>query len=174
MIDQNFLDALNFKGEALGTRWRDQIRKAPQLRAYNAKSDTELLALTLPLYPKLARSLERGIDKNMLGAFFVKMGKDRMRQGYPLSETVFALNICRQIVIEYLESEVVMDNTVQLYQAIGTGSDVAEFFFMGSFYLTKGSLEGIYESMYANGHMSDELLKKYFTDDFFFKRPVDE
>jgi hypothetical protein len=114
--------------------------------------------------------LERGIDRVTLGAFFVHYGKEQVMACFPISETVLALSICRQVVIECLESGAELDNPVKLYQAIGTSSDVAELFMLGCFYVTKGALEAIYEGMNENDNISQALLKKYFKDDFFFKR----
>jgi hypothetical protein len=56
-----------------------------------------------------------------------------------------------------------------MYQAMGALTRVAEFFLLGSFYATKGFLEETYTSMSSSDKVSEELLKKYFKDDFFFK-----
>jgi hypothetical protein len=56
-----------------------------------------------------------------------------------------------------------------MYQAMGVMTKVAEFFILGSFYVTKGFLEATYTHMSRNEDVSEELLKKYFKDDFFFK-----
>jgi len=172
MVDHVLIDALKSKPRTMAERWRDQIRKAPQLKSYNAKTDEELVAMDEPLYGQLARMLERGVDRSVLGGFFVQMGKDRMAAGFSISETVFALNIARKVVIEFLEygAEIMLDNPVQLYQTIDLSSRVAEFFFLGCFYLTKGFLESIYVEMNESESVSESLLKKYFNDDFFFKK----
>jgi hypothetical protein len=57
-----------------------------------------------------------------------------------------------------------------MYQSLGAITKVAEFFLLGSFYLTKGFLEETYTSMSNNDKVSEEFLKKYFKDDFFFKK----
>jgi hypothetical protein len=56
-----------------------------------------------------------------------------------------------------------------MYQSLGALTKVSEFFLLGSFYATKGFLEETYTVMSHHGKVSDEVLKKYFTDDFFFK-----
>ncbi|MDR1596861.1 MAG: hypothetical protein LBR99_04060 [Treponema sp.] len=47
---------------------------------------------------------------------------------------------------------------------------LAEFFLPGCFYLTKGFPEAAYTTMKGKDAVSDELVKKYFRDDFFFKK----
>jgi hypothetical protein len=71
-------------------------------------------------------------------------------------------------------NDFVLDNPIRMYQAMGVSSKTAEFFLLGCFYLTKGSLEAIYTLMNQNDAVSEELLKKYFRDDFFFKKNEDK
>jgi hypothetical protein len=57
-----------------------------------------------------------------------------------------------------------------MYQSMGALSQVAEFCLLGSFYITKGFLEETYTSMSVHDQVSEEILKKYLRDDFFFKQ----
>ncbi|MCL1819009.1 MAG: hypothetical protein FWG35_08750, partial [Spirochaetaceae bacterium] len=64
----------------------------------------------------------------------------------------------------------VLDSTIRMYQAMGVVTQISEFFLSGSFYLIKGFLEETYLHMSNHDDVSEELLKKYFRDDFFFKK----
>jgi hypothetical protein len=66
-------------------------------------------------------------------------------------------------------TEFAPENTMRMYQSMGALTKVAEFCLLGSFYISKGFLEATYTNMSSNDKISDELLKKYFRDDFFFK-----
>jgi hypothetical protein len=170
MVDGMLIDTLNFKNGDFAVRWKDLIRKAPQLQHYNKMDDEVLIQWDAPLYPLLARTLDRGIDRSLIGDFFVKMGKQRMQDGFPVSEVVYAVNLAQQIVIEYLMTDFVLESSLRMYQAMGIVTRVTEFFLLGSFYMTKGFLEATYTTMSGSGKVSEELLKKYFRDDFFFKK----
>jgi hypothetical protein len=169
MVDRVLIDTLTFRSRDFGTRWKDRIRKVPHLKHYNDLDDQALIEANSRFYPLLARSLDRGIDRSLVGDFFVSLGKSRMQDGFPISEVIYAVNLSQQVVIEYLMSDFVLDSSVRMYQAMGVVSNVAEFFLLGCFYLTKGFLEATYVHMRRNDEISDELLKKYFRDDFFFK-----
>jgi hypothetical protein len=170
MVDHVLIDTLTLKSRDFALRWKGLIRKASQLRHYNDQEDEELIEANAAFYPLLARSLDRGIDRSLVGDFFVKLGKDRMQKACPISEAVFAVNLSQQVVIEYLMTDFVLDSTVRMYQAMGMVTRVAEFFLLGSFYLTKGFLEETWTSMNSSDKVSEEFLKKYFHDDFFFKK----
>jgi hypothetical protein len=83
---------------------------------------------------------------------------------------IYGINVSQQVVIGFIMTDFVIDNPVRMYDAMGIINRVSEFFLLGCFYLTKGFLEATYQEMNQNDKVSEELLKKYFKDDFFFKK----
>jgi hypothetical protein len=132
--------------------------------------DVWIIESVSPIFPVLSHSLDRGLDRALVGDFFVNLGKDRMKSGFPISELIYAVSLAEQVVISYLMTDFVLDSPVRMYQAMGAVNRVAEFFILGCFYLTKGFLEATYTGMNKLDAVSEELLKKYFKDDFFFKQ----
>ncbi|MDR2742913.1 MAG: hypothetical protein LBB98_12280 [Treponema sp.] len=169
MVDRVLIDTLNLKARNFAAEWVVKIRKAPQLKHYGALSDDALIEINAPLYPHLARTLDRGLDRSVVGDFFVTMGRKRIEGRFPVSETIYGLNLAEQVVNDYLMNDFAPDNAVRMYQAMGAASRAAEFFLLGCFYITKGSLEAVYTLMNKDNAVSEEVLKKYFRDDFFFK-----
>ncbi|MDR2209847.1 MAG: hypothetical protein LBO65_00045, partial [Spirochaetaceae bacterium] len=93
MVDHVCIDTLNLNSREFAVRWKDKIRRAPQLKNYNALSDEQLIEADMPFYPLLARTLDRGLDRALVGGFFVKLGKDRMSDSFPISEVIYAVNL---------------------------------------------------------------------------------
>jgi hypothetical protein len=170
MVDHALIDNLNLRAREFAVRWKDQVRKAPQLKHYNALDDATLIEADAAFYPLLGRILDRGLDRSLMGDFFVKLGKDRMEAGFPVSEVIYTVNLVQKIVIEYIMTEFAPENPVRMYQAMGVTTQVAEFFLLGCFYLTKGFLEATYTNMNKSDSVSEDFLRKYFKDDFFFKK----
>jgi hypothetical protein len=170
MIDRALIDSLNLKSRDFSSKWVNQIKKTPQLLHYNEMSDEALIETGQQIYPLLARTLDRGLDKSMVGGFFVNLGKEKMRGGYPISEIIYAISLVQKVVFDFIMNDFAPDNQIRMYQSMGAFTKVADFFLLGSFYITKGFLEETYTSMNARDKISEELLKKYFKDDFFFKQ----
>ena len=170
MIDRALIDVLNLEANEFAIRWKNLIRKAAHLKHYKKIDDSELIESEQPCYRLLSRTLDRGFDRSQIGDYFVKMGKDRMRNGFPISEIIYGVSLAQKVVIEHLLHEFAPDNHMRMYQSLGALNKVAEFFLLGSFYITKGFLEETYTSMSIHDKVSEELLKKYFRDDFFFKK----
>ena len=169
MIDRVLIDSLNLKSRDFAIRWKDLIRNAPQLKHYQQMTDDELIEADMHFYPALARTLDRGLDRSHVGGFFVNLGKQRLHSGFPVSEVIYGLNLAQNVVIEFIMTEFAPDNPMRMYQSLGAITRISEFFLLGSFYVTKGFLEETYTRMTNHDQVSEELLKKYFKDDFFFK-----
>ena len=169
MVDHALIDNLNLKTRDLATRWKNMVRKNPQLVHYNTLSDEALVGANILLYPVLSKTLDRGWNQSVVGNYFFNLGRERMEDGFPVSEVIFAICIAERIVIEYVMTEVAPENPVRMYQSMGVISQISEFFLKGCFYLTKGFLETVYKKMNVHDKFEEALLKKYFKDDFFFK-----
>jgi hypothetical protein len=170
MIDRVLIDTLSLQSQDFAVRWKSLVRKSPQLKEYSCLDDNALIEMNKVYYPLLSRVLDRGLDRSLVGGFFVNLGKSRLREGFPVSEVVYGINLSHQAVIEFLMSEFAPENPMRMYAAMGAMSRIAEFFMLGSFYMIKGFFEETYTSMKIDDHISEELLKKYFMDDFFFKK----
>jgi len=168
MIDRVLIDTLNLRSRDLAVRWKDLIRNSPQLKHYNQLGDSVLIEADIPFYPLLARTLDRGLDSSIVSEFFLAVGRRRMRDGFPISEVIFAINLFQKTVIEYIMTEFAPENSMRMYQSMGALTIVAEFCMLGSFYTCKGFLEETYTRMNIHDEASDELLKKYFKDEFVF------
>jgi len=169
MIDQSLLNDLDRNARDFAIRWKNAVRQAQQLKHYNNMDDEDLIEKYTPFFPLLAKILDRGLDRNRLGSFFANLGKSRMQEGFPISEIIYAISLLERILIEYITTEYAPENPIKMYQSMGVVSQISEFFLLGCFYLTKGYLEAVYTKMNRNDSVSEELLKKYFKDDFFFK-----
>jgi hypothetical protein len=169
MIDRLLIDTLNLRAHDFAVRWKDAIRKNPQLKYYNDMNDADLINTDMPIYPLLSRTLDRGLDRSMVGDFFVDASKKKMHAGFPMSEVIFALGLVQKTVIEYLMTEFAPENPMRMYQSMGALTRVADFCLLGSFYISKGFLEETYTTMTHDDKVSENLMRKYFKDDFFFK-----
>jgi hypothetical protein len=162
-------DKLTLHCDNLARIWIKKVRKAENLRTYNALSDDELEKMNSRVYKTLALWFDKEIDKNAIGAFFVSIGKERRKQGFAVSEVSFALFLSQKAVQEYIANENLLDNSMALYTIMGLSSQVADFFYLGSYYMVKGYLEDTFIALHKNEAMSEDRLRKYFSDDFFFK-----
>lgn len=160
---------LSGKAPEIGRGWLSALRAAEKLGALNAFSDRELLSVHEEIVRKLARWFEMAADKNEIGAFFVMMGKEYCALGVPVSELTWALALDRKAFVDYMLENEEMEGAYRMYALMDAADRAADFFLLGAYYLTKGFLEETFLRMRKGEKLSDDILGKYFKDDFFFK-----
>jgi len=170
MVDHALIDNLNLKAKDFAVKWKNLVRKTPQLKHYNTLSDEALMEINASVYPIISKTLDRGLDRTVIGNYYANIGKERMQSGYPISEVIYVISITERLVFEYIMTEYAPENPVRMYSSMGIISQLSEFFLLGCFYLTKGFLEAVYTKMNVHDSVEEALLKKYFKDDFFFKK----
>ncbi len=169
MLLKSLDDILVGAAPGVGRRWLAKLRKAENVSALNAVLDAELLSVYGEIIRKLGRWFDKSADKNEIGAFFVMMGKEYCAQGIPLSELTFSLNLGRKSVTEHVIEGEELEGAHRIYALMEALDQVGDFFFLGSYYLTKGYLEDTFKRMQCEQSLDDETLNRYFPDDFFFK-----
>ena len=169
MVDHKLIDTLTLESRRFAVRWKNLVRKTPHLNHYNTMDDEALIQIVIPILSLLSKILDRGLDRSLMGNHFVNVGKKRIEEGFPISEIIYAVNLIQKVIIEFIMTAFAPESPARMYQSMGVMSQVSEFFILGCFYLTKGYLEAVYTQMNIHDKLSEELLKKYFRDDFFFK-----
>jgi hypothetical protein len=169
MIDRALIDTFNIRARDFAIKWKNQIRKAAHLNHYQELDDEVLVGAGSCIFPLLSYTLDRGLDRSRVGDYFVKLGKQRLHGGFPISEVIYGLNLAQKVVIEYIMTEFAPENSMRMYQSLGALTKISEFFLLGSFYVTKGFLEETYTKIKTQDKNTQELFRQYFKDDFFFK-----
>ena len=163
------LDVLTLNNDGITRLWIQKIRNAPNLVAIGSLDDDVLSRVFKELGRNLGLWFSKEIDKNDIGSFFVGLGKSCLARELPVSEISFALLLAQRATVEYISNESVLDTSMALYQALDVTRQINEFFFLGSYYMLKGYLEDAYVALRNDGAVADEVLRKYFSDDFYFK-----
>ncbi|MDA8426587.1 MAG: hypothetical protein M0Z80_10675 [Treponema sp.] len=169
MMLNSLEDILAGAAPDIGRRWISKIREAKHLKGMNQIGESELLSVHESVMHVLAGWFDRSVDKDIMGAFFVMMGKEYCAQGVPLSELTFSMRLDRKAVREHLVENTVVEGAPRMYALLETCDELSEFFMLAAYYLIKGFLEETFLRIEKNEKLSTDILTKYFKDDFFFK-----
>ncbi len=168
MLPINIPEFFRFNIEKVASIWIEKVRHSPNLKRFGELTEDQLRAINAEVGTSLAHWLEDSADRVSLGAFFVRMGKDRLKQGLSMSETIYSLSLLERSIIEFLDGNI-LENSLELYRGLELTIIISEYFMLGTYYFTKGFLEDAYLGMNREARLSDETLRRFFKDDFFFK-----
>jgi hypothetical protein len=162
-------DILRISAQDIAKTWLGGVRRAANLKRCAQVSDEELVKMNQEFYPTLAGWFDGQTDRNKLGGFFVKIGKNGFKNSFPVSELMYMLLLSQKAALDFLLYQNPPETAIDFYRNTELTTAVTEFFMLGSFYLSKGFLESAYLGMTKDAGMSEDLVKKFLKDDFFFK-----
>ena len=138
------------------------VRKSKYLNRYNGFEEEELVKRGKLLFKNLTRWLKEEMDKKEVGRYFVKVGKERYQEGFPLCEVIYALFLIKNIFWRKITEEGFLSSALEIYIAIETLKKIYDFFDIGAFYIVRGYQEEMYHELGSNEKLSEEDLKKVF------------
>jgi hypothetical protein len=169
MDTNNVLQRMRQSSEKLAGDWSRRVRRETVLKKYNSFGDPALLDMNRTLFRNLALWLDGEIDRNQAGSFFVDLGKVRRSEGFPVSEVAYALMLVQRTVLDFFRRENTDRSPEGLDAVLDLTGRAADFFYLGAFYMLKGHLEDTYIAFSRHEALPNDVLKKYFFDDFYFK-----
>jgi len=69
---------------------------------------------------------------------YTALGRERFREGLPLSEVIEALNLTKYQLWAYIRDYGLLDSALQLYQALELYNSVVLFFDRAAYHITVG------------------------------------
>jgi hypothetical protein len=172
MIVHRMIDILKSRSNEIGRILADSLKASKNVKRCKELSADQLILINMDHFPLLARWYEGGADQNEVGGFFVGIGKDRLKQGFSISEAIFILHLSQKTVVEYLVDQNILETSVDLYNTLELTTRVSEFYMLATYYTTKGYLEDAFLGLAKSGKsgkVGEEQLRRFLSDDFFFK-----
>ncbi|MBI4977932.1 MAG: RsbRD N-terminal domain-containing protein [Spirochaetes bacterium] len=168
MVHMNLILMLDTHAATLSEKWKEKVMKTACMKHYHDSFD-KVIMRNENVYRMLSKWMQKESSKTEIGAFFVSIGQERFRMGFPLSEVNYALFLTKRVVRDHLMESAVLDSSLAISQAMDISMEINDFFFLGSFYLIKGYLEEMYIALRDKEKLPPNVLDKYLFDDFFFK-----
>jgi len=166
MIYRRIVDLIKHEPERLATSWGSHIKRSQVTGNYHGLAEDELNARHTRVFQRLAKWLEHSMTRDELSRFFSQIGKERYAEGFPLCQVDYALLIAKRNFWELVQSQGLLDSSLEFYQAMELMSSIDQFFDLGSFYIIRGYLEAMSSALQKSGRLTeDELRDVLFTAD---------
>ncbi len=121
----------------LTERLAERLRTDPRTAAYRRLDDREIRSRTERVYRNLGLWLDQASDERV-EAEYLQLGRERRREGIPLSHVVAALLLTRRTLWEFVESEAAGDTALDLRQQLDLELLVVRFFDRAIYHAVRG------------------------------------
>ncbi len=158
MLYQKFIQLVEDHAEELTKKWINEVKANASTPSYRKLTDDELERRVYDVYKKLGSWLLQ-IDHSgrETAEHFIALGKERAREKVKFSEIIYAIFLERVVLWDYVQSVGLINNAIDLHQALEFYHKVTGFFDKAAFFASVG-----YES--EMGKAATEVKKEDFLD----------
>lgn len=160
MIHSRIVDLVKHQPERLTANWCARIKRSQVTSSYHRLSEADLAARHSRVFQHLSNWLEHSMTRDELSRFFLQIGKERHAERVPLCQVSYALSIAKRNLWELVQSQGLLDSSLEFYQAMELMSSIDQFFDLGSFYVVRGYLDAMAASLRESGRLSEKELRE--------------
>lgn len=165
------IDAINKDAQLMAENYYNEILKSDKMENYGKLDKDLVIKREVDVFKNMISWLSTGSSDDNAEKFFENVGSERFNEGFPLAEINFALHIDKLVVWDYFipRKETGLFANNEEFQ--NTAILLSNYFDLGSFYMTRGYMNGLCAALENTGKFKREELqsivkKGAFDEDF--------
>ena len=128
-VTKRLIEMIEHHADDLTKNWLREVKKDPSTPTYAKYHDeNELTQRLFHVFNQLGKWIAKDASKDEIQKYWTDLGRQRRKEGFPLSEIVQSLFLIRRHLWQKVESEGLLDTAYDLYQAMELNHQVALFF----------------------------------------------
>ena len=136
MLSDRLVRRIETHADELTRALVDDLQHNPRTPAYHRLSREVLHHRTYHVYKDLGSWLSSKAEDD-IEANYTSLGKERVAEGIPLNEVVFALSLTKYHLRDYIRTAGLIDSAVDLYQALEFQRLLSNFFDKATYYTVR-------------------------------------
>ena len=148
MLSGKLVHLIESHWDQISSRVIDQVRREPQMPHVRGLAESELREMGEVLLQNLGHWLSAGNEED-LAQKYEQFGKLRCQQNVPLHESVRGLCIIREKMLDFVEEQLTLKNTLELYAEEELERRLGRFFDILTIHLVTGYERALRQSVMA-------------------------
>jgi len=159
-----FISKIRNDKNNLARTWSELVSESEYMQSYQKLDKEIILERGEAVFTHLANWLETGASNDVAEKYFELVGQDRFKEGYPLTEVVYALHLVKKVFwssvawdkdLKHTTSGDRCENCVEFWTILNN------YFDLGNFYITRGYFHSIFENIEGVQNPSIDEFKNY-------------
>jgi len=138
LLSDALVDVIERNAERIVNLWIADVRTNRSTPAYNTMDPDRLFRRAHRIVSQFGRWMGGGYDDGDVMAFYMQLGRERRREGLPLSEVLSALSLIRKHIWTFALSRGVWDRTLAIYMALELDRRIVVFFDKAAVHTARG------------------------------------
>jgi hypothetical protein len=179
MIGNKLLETIGNQSLELGIKWARGIMDSEYTLTYKQFTAEELTKRGKDDFDNLVNWVSQEFDMNSIGKVYVKVGKARYSEKFPLSEILYAIHFSKKVLWEHIISSGFFTDTLGLYQAMTMMMKIDNFYDIACIYMIRGYSEALFMKLNRDNRTNCMQMKDLFPEGSFFAetdpiKPIEE
>jgi ADP-ribose pyrophosphatase YjhB (NUDIX family) len=124
--------------EEIINQWREDVAVNPSTVEYHSVESRTLYNICDRILSQITLWLGGLHDVDKVKSFYTKLGKERKRAGFKISEALSALSLIRKHIWTFALAQDALQKNLELYMTFELQRQMTIFFDLATFYLTRG------------------------------------
>lgn len=172
MVYEGLIAIVESHLENLTETWVQEVKRSEYLATYKDLNEKELHSRGKTLFSNLLDWLLKGASNDDAAEYFKKVGEDRIKEGFPLTEVYYALYLEKKVLWSFVAWKDEVSGILKAIDAIEFMTVINNYFDLGDFYIIKGYLNEMYRHLREMGKFSDDELEKIFTKGALYQESI--
>jgi hypothetical protein len=138
---RKLVDLIERNADELTASYVLSIQRDQRMPRYQGFDQKEIFKRAYRVYSQLGRWISHETTKEEMKEYWTALGRQRRKEGFPLSEIVLSLCHIRRQLWEKVQAEGFMDTALDLYQAMDLHNRVVLFFDRAIYFAAVGHEE---------------------------------
>jgi hypothetical protein len=138
---RKLVDLIERNADELTASYVLSIQRDQRMPKYQGFDQKEIFKRAYRVYSQLGRWISHETTKEEMKEYWTALGRQRRKEGFPLSEIVLSLCHIRRQLWEKVQAEGLMDTALDLYQAMDLHNRVVLFFDRAIYFAAVGHEE---------------------------------
>lgn len=146
MLYRKYIQMVEDHAEQLTARWTNEVKNNPSTPGYSKMPKALLDKRVYDVFKRLGDYLMQDEPTfNTTAQHFIKLGRERAREGIGLSEVIYSLILERVVIWNFIREEGLISSHFEVYDALGFYEKINNFFDKAVYFISKG-----FESVHLN------------------------
>jgi hypothetical protein len=137
-FSRKLVELIERDARELALAYLREVKKNPNMGTYQSFPEKEVYDRTYAVYSQLGRWISYKLDSEEMKNHWIALGQKRQQEGFTLPEIFLSLCLERKQVWHKIQSEGLLDNALDLYQALELYDRLVTFFDRALYYAIIG------------------------------------
>lgn len=137
-VSRKLVDLIEKNAQELTKAYLREVKRHPGMPTYQSFSDQEVYDRAYLVFSQLGRWISFELESDEMKKYWIGLGRKRHQEEFALPEIFLSLCLIRKQLWNKIQSEGVLDNALDLYQALELYNRIVTFFDRALYYAIIG------------------------------------